>query len=85
MDQAMNALRTTLAAALILVGSVPAGAQSYQGISCDEVRLLSATERDYWSSRLKLSAAQRHLIYVTCYQNRFANRGHGSDFVNISR
>jgi hypothetical protein len=75
----MNAVTTALVAALTLFGLVPAGAQSYHGISCDDVRMLSGAERVYWSDRLNLSAEQRHHIYVACYQNQFASRDHGSD------
>jgi hypothetical protein len=68
----MNAIRPALAAALFLVGSGTADAQSFQGVTCVEVRLLSSAERDYWSYRLNLSAEQRHRIYRACYQNHYA-------------
>ena len=74
-----NALKITLAATLLVVGLVPAGAQSFNGITCNDVRALSNAERDYWSSRLNLSAGQRYRIYVACYQNHFGERGHGPD------
>jgi hypothetical protein len=70
----MNAIRIALAAVLLAACLGPAGAQSYNGISCGDVRALSSTERDYWSKRLNLSAEQRHRIYVTCFQK--PNRGH---------
>ncbi len=65
----MNAVKVNLAAALILFGVASASAQSFQGVSCDDVRRLSHAEQEYWSTRLNLSAEQRHLIYVACYQN----------------
>jgi len=37
-------------------------------VSCEDVRNLSAAEQDYWSKRLNLTEAQRHRIWVTCYQ-----------------
>ncbi len=36
--------------------------------TCDDVRSLSMEEQNYWSQRLHLSALQRHVIWVTCYQ-----------------
>ena len=89
----MSALKITfnitLAATLLIVGLVSVGAQSYNGITCDDVRALSSAERDYWSNRLNLSAGQRHRIYVACYQSHFRGRGHGPDLsekvVNITK
>ena len=69
MDHAMNAIMMASAAALILLGFVPARAQTFEGINCENVRHLSTAEQNYWSARLKLSADQRHRIYVACYQN----------------
>jgi len=70
----MIAIKTTLAAAMLGVGLAAAGAQSFQGITCDDVRALSGAERTYWSKRLNLSADQRHLIYVTCYRHARGGR-----------
>ena len=85
----MNEITITLAAMLLTVGLVSAGAQSYNGITCDDVRALSSAGRNYWSNRLNLSAQQRHRIYVSCYQNHFRVRGHGLDLsekvVNITK
>jgi hypothetical protein len=72
----MNITRIILAAALLFAGLTPVAAQSYHGISCDDVRALSSAERDYWSVRLNLSAAQRHRIDVSCLQNAHRGRGH---------
>lgn len=47
------------------LGSMPAFA-----VSCEDVRNLSAAEQDYWAKRLNLTEAQRHRIWVTCYQNK---------------
>jgi hypothetical protein len=75
----MNAIKIAAAAVVSLVACLgPVGAQSYNGISCDDVRALSRVERDYWSKRLNLSAAQRHRIYVACYQkHQFRGHDHG--------
>jgi hypothetical protein len=35
---------------------------------CEDVRSLSMEEQNYWSQRLHLSALQRHVIWVACYQ-----------------
>jgi hypothetical protein len=78
----MPIMRTALAATLILVGLAPASAQLDHGINCDDVRLLSGGERDYWSARFKLSAEQLHLLYEACYQNQFANRDDSPDPIN---
>lgn len=59
-----------LAAALILCGLAPANAQTFEGVTCNDVRSLSAAQQNYWSARLNLSAEQRHRIYVACYQNQ---------------
>jgi hypothetical protein len=72
----MNATKIALAAALPFAGLMPAAAQSFHGITCDDVRALSATERDYWSTRLNLSPIQRHRIDVTCLQSHHRERGH---------
>jgi Spy/CpxP family protein refolding chaperone len=39
-------------------------------VSCEDVRNLSAAEQDYWAKRLNLTDAQRHRIWVTCYQSK---------------
>jgi hypothetical protein len=79
----MPIMRTAFVAALILVGLPPAsGAQLDHGINCDDVRLLSGGERDYWSARFKLSAEQLHLLYKACYQNQFAGRDDGPHPIN---
>jgi Spy/CpxP family protein refolding chaperone len=54
----------TMAAAASLV-SIPAYA-----VTCEDVRNLSSAEQDYWAKRLNLTDAQRHRIWVTCYQNK---------------
>lgn len=59
----------------LLSGLMPAAAQSYHGVTCDDVRRLSPAEQNYWSERLNLSAEQRHRIYIACYQN-YRHRGH---------
>lgn len=51
-----------------LVSSLPARA-----VTCEDVRALSPALQDYWSKRLHLSAQERHLIYVACYQNYHPN------------
>jgi len=56
------------------VGLAAAGAQSFQGITCDDVRALSSEQRSYWSKQLNLSVPQRHLIYVTCYHHMRGGR-----------
>jgi hypothetical protein len=70
----MIAIKTALAAALLGAGLTAAGAQSFQGITCDDVRSLSSAERTYWSKRLNLSVEQRHLIYATCYHHARGGR-----------
>jgi hypothetical protein len=77
MNTIRGILEITLVVMLVIVGLVPVGAQSYKGITCNDVRALSSAERVYWSNRLNLSASQIRRIYVTCYQNHF--RGHGAD------
>jgi hypothetical protein len=89
MNEIAIIFRITSAAMLLIVGLLPAGAQSYNGITCDDVRGLSRAEQNYWSNRLNLSAWQRHRIYVMCYQNHFRVRGHALDLsekiVNITK
>lgn len=53
----------------LLSGLMPVAAQSFHGVTCDDVRALSQAEQNYWSERLHLSAEQKHRIYVTCYQH----------------
>jgi hypothetical protein len=65
----MNVKKLSVAALLLVCGLASARAQTFQGISCDDVRRLTTAEQDYWSERLNLSAEQRHHIYVACYQN----------------
>ncbi len=72
----MNSMNIALAAALTLFGLASANAQSFQGVTCDDVRRLSTAEQNYWSARLNLSAEQRHRIYVACYQNQTGGRSH---------
>lgn len=72
----MKAIMMASAAALIFLGLAPASAQTFEGISCESVRLLSTTEQNYWAARLNLSAAQRHRIYVACYQNHAGAHPH---------
>ena len=36
--------------------------------TCEDVRSLSTAQQNYWSQRLHLSASQRHVIWVACYQ-----------------
>jgi len=62
-------------AGLFLTGVASVSAQSFQGVTCDDVRALSPAERDYWSHRLNLSSAQRHRIQVACLQNNLRHRG----------
>jgi hypothetical protein len=78
----MPITRTALVAALLVFGLAPASAQLDHGINCDDVRLLSGGERDYWSARFNLSAEQLHLLYKACYQNQFAARDDGPDPIN---
>jgi hypothetical protein len=89
MNQIAITRRITSAAMFLMVGLLPAAAQSYNGITCDDVRGLSRAEQNYWSNRLNLSAGQRHRIYVTCYQNHFRGRGHALDLsekiVNVTK
>jgi hypothetical protein len=72
----VNATKITLTTALFLAALAPAAGQSYHGITCDDVRALTAAERDFWSSHLNLSAGQRHAIEATCLQNHRRGRGH---------
>ena len=72
----MNAINSALVAALLFFALVPASAQTFQGVTCDDVRHLSPAEQNYWSARLNLSAEQRHRIYVACYQNQFGRHDH---------
>lgn len=39
-----------------------------------DVRALSAGERDYWSKLFHLSSYQQHLIWVACYRGYRADR-----------
>ena len=75
----MDAMKIHLAAVLLICGFAPALAQSFHGVTCDDVRRLSPAEQNYWSQRLNLSTDQRHRIYVACYQNY--DRRHGQDVV----
>lgn len=75
----MDALKIQLAAVFLVCGFGPALAQSYHGITCDDVRRLSSAEQNYWSQRLNLSSEQRHRIYVACYE-KYDSR-HGQDVV----
>ncbi|MGA3302019.1 MAG: hypothetical protein ABSC72_01865 [Methylovirgula sp.] len=81
----MDAIKIQLVMLFLVCGLVPAAAQSFNGVSCDDVRHLSKAEQDYWSQRLNLSSAQRHRIYVACYE-KYNPRGTTQDIVaNISR
>lgn len=75
----MDAMKIHLAAVFLVCGFGPAFAQSFHGITCDDVRRLSPAEQNYWSQRLNLSSDQRHRIYVACYQNY--DRRHSQDVV----
>jgi hypothetical protein len=44
----------------------PSGANA---VTCEDVRSLSASEREYWSQRLNLTSEQRHRIWLACYGN----------------
>lgn len=87
----MDGMRLILAAVFVVfgffaIGLAPAGAQSFNGVTCDDVRSLSHAEQEYWSARLNLSAEQRHRIYVACYQNYHPQRGHDiGPVANISK
>lgn len=80
----MNVFKMTLAVMLLAVGLVPASAQSFQGITCDDVRSLSSAERDYWSDRLNLSAAQRRRIHETCLRGKPQGLDLSEKAVNIN-
>lgn len=75
----MSTTRIALAAACLVTSLATAGAQSFNGVSCDDVRALSKSQQNYWAKRLNLSAEQRHLIYVICYEKQL--RDHESDRV----
>jgi hypothetical protein len=76
-------MRSAIAvAALLFAGLAAATGQSYRGITCDDVRGLSAAGRDYWSKRLNLSTAQRHRIEVSCLQ--INHRGRGDTAIGLS-
>jgi hypothetical protein len=80
----MDAIKIPLASLFLVCGLLPAAAQSFHGVSCDDVRRLSQAEQDYWAQRLNLSSGQRHRIYVACYQKYDPHTG--QDIVaNISR
>ena len=81
----MDAIKIQLAALFLVCGLVPAVAQSYNGVSCDDVRHLSPAEQDYWSQRLNLSSAQRHRIYVACYRSMILTTPSQDVVANISR
>jgi hypothetical protein len=59
----------------LLSGLMRVAAQSFNGVTCDDVRALSRAEQNYWSERLHLSSEQKHRIYVACYQN-YHPQGH---------
>src|ERR1700730_16428183 len=42
-------------------------------VTCEDVRSLSATEREYWSKRLNLTSEQRYQIWLACYGNSRRN------------
>jgi hypothetical protein len=46
------------------LGSFPARA-----FTCEDVRGLNTAEQNYWSKQLRLSSAQRRLIWVACYRD----------------
>ncbi len=67
----MDAIKIQLAMLFLVCGLVPAAAQSFNGVSCDDVRHLSKAEQDYWSQRLispprsaiaSMSPAMRNII-----------------------
>jgi len=70
----MNTTRIALSVACLVASVAAAGAQSFNGVSCDDVRALSKSAQSYWAERLNLSTEQRHLIYATCYQHQFRGR-----------
>jgi len=61
--------------AACILGAAPTFAQSYHGVTCDQVRSLSRAEQNYWCARLKLTPQQRHRIYVACYLKYVPHRG----------
>lgn len=83
----MDAIKIQLAMLFLVCGLAPAAAQSFNGVTCDDVRRLSPAEQDYWSHRLNLTSAMRHRIYVACYEKYDPrNNGSSADVVaNISR
>jgi len=80
----MSATKIALSAACLVASVAAAGAQSFNGVSCDDVRALSKSEQSYWAKRLNLSAEQRHVVYTTCYQNR-SSRPRGQEGANVVR
>ncbi len=67
----------TAIAAVLLV----AGVSSAQGVTCEDVRGLSAAEQDYWSARLNLTSTQRQQIWAACYGRYF--RVHLGDHARV--
>ncbi len=59
-------LLTLIAASIILLtmSLTPAHA-----VTCEDLRRLTAAERDYWSQVLNLTSAQRHKIWLECYRH----------------
>ena len=64
-----------LKAALVLttLGFTLAGSSGARAVTCEDVRSLTAAEREYWSKRLSLTIEQRYKIWVTCYGNSRRN------------
>jgi hypothetical protein len=52
-----------------LAVSLPATA-----LTCEVVRALSKAEQEHWSKRLALTSAQRHQIWLQCYQTPAVQR-----------
>lgn len=61
-----TAIGALIALALLLALYAPARAQTINGITCDDVRRLTALERWYWIKRLKLTPAEVEQIKRTC-------------------
>ena len=49
------------------LGFTLAGSSGARAVTCEDVRSLTAAEREYWSIRLNLTSEQRHQIWLACY------------------
>jgi hypothetical protein len=70
-NRVIHSKRLTVLLAMTLAGvvsSLPAHA-----VTCEDVRGLSPALQDYWSKRLHLTAQERHIIWISCYQNYHPN------------